>query len=290
MAAIDFPNTPAVNDLFVAPNGVTYQWTGVLWAVFSGPASTANIASFFAYGVAGQSGAAYQLLPLQTPVSNVGGYFNAVTSRFTPPAGIYYMEVSAGLGGTGAQFNCIVEIRKNGSAVLQSGDNVAAGAAVGIQASGIVVANGTDYFEAWINAAPTSQALTALYTHFSASSVSAATGPQGPQGSPGLGGPVAAAHFSVVGGVVTINKQSGITSIVRTAVGQFTVTLSSAMADLFYRTHINCNFYNAGNRAVVGQESRDLGVRTTSIFYVEFLSNAMNAFVDPENAWFSVFA
>ena len=31
MAAIDFPAAPTVNQIFVAPNGVTYQWNGVLW-------------------------------------------------------------------------------------------------------------------------------------------------------------------------------------------------------------------------------------------------------------------
>jgi len=35
MAAIDFPASPAVNQLFTAPNGVTYMWTGVLWVVYS---------------------------------------------------------------------------------------------------------------------------------------------------------------------------------------------------------------------------------------------------------------
>jgi hypothetical protein len=30
MAAIDFPNSPAVNDIFTAGNS-TYKWTGVAW-------------------------------------------------------------------------------------------------------------------------------------------------------------------------------------------------------------------------------------------------------------------
>jgi len=34
MAALDFPNAPAVNDLFTGPNGVIYQWTGTLWTVY----------------------------------------------------------------------------------------------------------------------------------------------------------------------------------------------------------------------------------------------------------------
>lgn len=34
MAAIDFPNAPTTGQLFVASNGVIYQWTGVLWTVY----------------------------------------------------------------------------------------------------------------------------------------------------------------------------------------------------------------------------------------------------------------
>ena len=37
--AIDFPNSPAVNDTFVASNGVTYQWTGVVWLPIGGTAA-----------------------------------------------------------------------------------------------------------------------------------------------------------------------------------------------------------------------------------------------------------
>ena len=36
MAAIDFPAAPAANQIFVAPNGVTYQWNGSLWLPIGG--------------------------------------------------------------------------------------------------------------------------------------------------------------------------------------------------------------------------------------------------------------
>lgn len=36
MAAIDFPSAPAANQIFVAPNGVTYQWNGSLWLPIGG--------------------------------------------------------------------------------------------------------------------------------------------------------------------------------------------------------------------------------------------------------------
>jgi hypothetical protein len=34
MAAIDFPNAPALNQLFTASNGITYQWDGTTWVVY----------------------------------------------------------------------------------------------------------------------------------------------------------------------------------------------------------------------------------------------------------------
>lgn len=36
---LDFPNTPAINDTWVAGNGVTYVWTGTMWAVQAGSGS-----------------------------------------------------------------------------------------------------------------------------------------------------------------------------------------------------------------------------------------------------------
>jgi hypothetical protein len=36
MAAIDFPNSPTVGQVFVAGNGVTYQWNGTLWLPIGG--------------------------------------------------------------------------------------------------------------------------------------------------------------------------------------------------------------------------------------------------------------
>jgi hypothetical protein len=36
MAAIDFPASPAANQIFVAPSGVTYQWNGTLWLPIGG--------------------------------------------------------------------------------------------------------------------------------------------------------------------------------------------------------------------------------------------------------------
>src|SRR5215475_12416847 len=36
MAALDFPNSPTLNQQFAAPNGVTYKWDGTAWIVLGG--------------------------------------------------------------------------------------------------------------------------------------------------------------------------------------------------------------------------------------------------------------
>lgn len=38
--AIDFPNTPALNDVFTADNGVNYTWDGTKWVATSATIST----------------------------------------------------------------------------------------------------------------------------------------------------------------------------------------------------------------------------------------------------------
>jgi hypothetical protein len=37
MSALDFPNSPTLNQQYAAPNGVTYQWDGAAWIVTGGP-------------------------------------------------------------------------------------------------------------------------------------------------------------------------------------------------------------------------------------------------------------
>jgi hypothetical protein len=449
MAALNFPNAPTSGQLFVAPSGVTYQFNGTLWVTYNN-GQPGQVPSFFAPGVAGLSPAA-ALLPLQAPLFNIGNYFNPGTSRFTPPAGVYYIEASAGLGATGVAWNVVMQIRKNSvtTPILSSANNVGSGGSTGATVSGIVVANGTDYFEAWISSSA-GQTLDATYTNFSASAISlfqqpaaamvaapfrqeitdptasvtatvtfnaspmpitagarmffqsytalnpanpvrvrmvaafgsnaahqiavglfidgAATanrftsctpgasgygtaiildwqgvlspgahtfevrggtndggifylvstnssfflpgaacifsieelgqgvqGPPGVQGSPGLGGPVAAANFSVSGGLVTINKSSNIASIIRQTSGSvgpwFTVNLTTPMADLFYRTSIGVQNSGAtGPGSTPEYTQAGAAPRTLSQFSFGIFNNVGTAFIDPQTeAWFSVF-
>lgn len=39
MAALDFPNSPTLNQTWAAPNGVTYKWDGAVWTLIGIPTS-----------------------------------------------------------------------------------------------------------------------------------------------------------------------------------------------------------------------------------------------------------
>ena len=40
---LDFPNSPSIGDEYTGPNGITYQWDGVVWSVMTNDSSDAFI-------------------------------------------------------------------------------------------------------------------------------------------------------------------------------------------------------------------------------------------------------
>lgn len=89
---------------------------------------------------------------------NIGEYYDPIMNRFTPPSGIYHMDLSINIANPidGGKYYALV--RKNGQPNIDGNPdafellrpNRMSGAAdtVGTGVSGLVVANGTDYFEA----------------------------------------------------------------------------------------------------------------------------------------------
>ena len=122
------------------------------------------VTSFFAHkGGVWQNG----ILPAPNPdavltfpqvLVNIGEYYNPATNRFIPPAGVYHMDLSINVANpiNGGKYYAL--IRKNGQPNIDGNPdafellrpNRMSGAAdtVGTGVSGLVVANGTDYFEA----------------------------------------------------------------------------------------------------------------------------------------------
>jgi hypothetical protein len=74
--------------------------------------------------------------------------------------------------------------------------------------------------------------------------------------------PKAAVVFTVSGGVVTIRRSVGVTSVVRNAQGKFTVTFTSAFADAFWAMH--GAWENIAAASVVGSVVLEAGSRTTT--------------------------
>ena len=42
MAAINFPNSPTLNEIYLAENGLNYQWDGEKWVVYVAPSQSVN--------------------------------------------------------------------------------------------------------------------------------------------------------------------------------------------------------------------------------------------------------
>ena len=181
MAALDFPAAPTIGQIYPAPNGVVYQWSGVIWQAVKGLAD--NGAAFHAYASGVSVPASPGVMPLATPTFNKGGYL--VGSRFTPPAGIYALQAAMGAQG-GTSTSVYAYIYKNGF-VIGAGATGYAGAGgivLGPVASMIVEANGTDYFEAYWQTTGAQSVLGNPWAFFSGAKVDGMQGPPGVAGTP----------------------------------------------------------------------------------------------------------
>src|SRR5215475_103735 len=146
--AIDFPNTPAVGQIFVAPNGVSYQWNGTLWLQVSMTGGgTASFASYF-NGAVGWSGAWAPTTAQVVVAGNEGGWFVPGTGRFTPPPGRYHLygSCTAGLTTNSTTFN--IKFTKNGVDLVYGTQYTATANGMGnVAIETTVDANGTDWFD-----------------------------------------------------------------------------------------------------------------------------------------------
>jgi hypothetical protein len=95
MAAIDFPAAPTVGQQFVAANGVTYQWSGVMWfAVASSP--VVSLKTNVPNAVATPQFVNFQVSWASIDFNNGGGAWNG-TQYTVAVAGLYMIDFSLGL-------------------------------------------------------------------------------------------------------------------------------------------------------------------------------------------------
>lgn len=158
MANIVFPASPYDGQVFVANNGVIY-----VWSASKGIWQTAGVVAplgmdFFAASGGNYIGGGGTIVPKPPVLSgNAGGYYNASTGRWTPPAGRYF--VWAGYFGSysGGATQITTTLRKNGS-------NLYGGVIITQQvpafnnwggdpeSKAIVDMNGTDYIDYYVSA------------------------------------------------------------------------------------------------------------------------------------------
>src|SRR5262245_46980624 len=145
--AIDFPASPTSGQLFLAPNQVTYQWSSTYTAWLPLAVTSAGVGDFFATGGTIPTTTAVIVYP-NVVSGNNGGWYNASTGRFTPPAGRY--RLCAGFSGanSGAAANLSINLYKNGFQTVSSFVTTAAASFTGYAAVEIALdSNGTDFWD-----------------------------------------------------------------------------------------------------------------------------------------------
>lgn len=98
------------------------------------------------------SSTATALAPADTDL-NVGSYYNTGTQRFVPPAGNYFLQANATFtAGLVAGDDVQVMIYKNGALEAQNIIRAVNTSSSSVYVGALVAANGTDYFEAYVQA------------------------------------------------------------------------------------------------------------------------------------------
>lgn len=152
--AIDFPAAPVAGQIFYGSNGVIYQYSSTYTAWVMIGSTVLQDGTFCAAG----SGSVWAPNVISTwetanpPVTlgNVGGWYNAATGVFTPPAGRYYLFGQFHYFSSSAAMYGELRWRKNGVVIPNSTMSTFSPSANANEMVGnavIVDANGTDTFD-----------------------------------------------------------------------------------------------------------------------------------------------
>jgi hypothetical protein len=201
MAAIDFPNAPAANQVFNAPNGVAYIWTGSIWKVYSPAALLPTAAPTF--DMTNATFPAVGVIPFDDTIPQISEGARVFQRVFTAQNAGNPIDVDAeivtGTGGAGVNYGLCLFIDNAPDAVAAKAMNVNVAQALvplRIRWRGVLAA-GTHTFElrygggsaAYINRNDSGRFYGgALQATMSITEVGVgAQGPPGVQGPPGLG-------------------------------------------------------------------------------------------------------
>jgi hypothetical protein len=151
---MDFPASPTAGQLFISPtNGVVYQWstTYTAWLPLSVTGAGQGDFCYTTSGTLDMTGGGGVLLFNSLLSGNAGGWYNASSGRFTPPAGRYVIySLFTVFNGGGTSGNATLRLRKNGTNVTSSQtQSIASGQVYFVEVKATLDANGTDYFDIW---------------------------------------------------------------------------------------------------------------------------------------------
>jgi hypothetical protein len=97
--------------------------------------------------------------------------------------------------------------------------------------------------------------------------------------------PVVTSAFVTAGGGATVEKSVNITSVTRTGAGKFTVVMTNAMPDVYYKV---AGLSNVLSSVFSLQEDQNLGARTTTTFYLSTYGAQGSQYLDPTSFSFIV--
>jgi len=227
MAALDFPNSPTTNQLFTAPNGVIYQWTGTLWQAYGttglvnvGAAPTFDSTSAFLL----DNSAGYNITGSTPMTSGQGTQIFSRVFTANNPANPIQVSVTSVVGGGNAG-TCCLALFVDGVSVAQQGGvyNTSWGLPVSLYWQGVLSAGAHTFMlrfvgttGLYINGANGTPYQLQKTTMVISEVAQAAAGPAGVQGPPG------------VMPVGTVNPQTGTAYTLQSSDINGTVTMNNA--------------------------------------------------------------
>jgi hypothetical protein len=177
---IDFPASPSLNQIFTAPTGITYRWTGTLW-IAVGASAGGDFCAVQTSGFAALTTTTTTLLLNQILSGNSGGWYNPANGRFTPPAGRYCISCGMSARNTTTAYIRVL-LRKNGTLIASDEDTTGAAAfSANPKLELTIDANGSDWFD--VQADHSAGTSTIINQSFTAFPISGIQGPPGPPGS-----------------------------------------------------------------------------------------------------------
>lgn len=140
----DFPASPSTGQTFTPSGGPLYTWNGYAWA----PGGLSNT-GFTAHKNSSQSiaSATWTKLVFDNAAYNNGAFYSTTNSRYTPPLGEILLVASVWANGVLVGSDLYIGIYKNGTLFKFATGNSVNGM---VQITCTDMANGTDYYEAWV--------------------------------------------------------------------------------------------------------------------------------------------